>query len=122
MTINQTTLLLDQNTWDLTLDTSGSIALANAPYSIAQDVATATLTQIGECWYDQSIGLPYWQSIFKDSPPLSFVRAKMYQAAMRINNVQKTEIAFNQISNRNLTGQIQIVDTDGNVQSIGFNQ
>lgn len=34
------TLLLDQKSWDLTLDAAGNIAVAAEPYAIAQDVAS----------------------------------------------------------------------------------
>jgi hypothetical protein len=34
-------LLLDIDVWDLVLDANGDIALAQPPYSLAQDVACA---------------------------------------------------------------------------------
>ncbi|AJJ19826.1 hypothetical protein [Yersinia intermedia] len=55
----QNTLLLDRTAWDLVLDANGDIAMASLPYSIAQDVASAIKTFIGECWYDTSQGVPY---------------------------------------------------------------
>jgi len=35
------TMLLNPQTWDLTLDVDGNIALASNPYSVAQDIASA---------------------------------------------------------------------------------
>ena len=121
MTINQTTLLLDQSAWDLVLDSSGNIALAGAPYSVAQDVATAVRTFLGECWFDSSQGLPYWQQIMGKYPPLSFVRQAVIDAAMGVPNVVSADVTFQSFTGRTLTGQIKIVDTDGNSQNIGFN-
>ena len=38
------TLLLDPDTWDLTVDNNGNIAVAAPPYAVAQDVASAIRT------------------------------------------------------------------------------
>ncbi len=120
MTTNQTTLLLDQTAWDLVLDSNGNWAVAGAPYSIAQDVASAVRTFLGECWYDQSLGLPYWQSILGQLPPMLFVKKQIEQAALSVPNVVAAIVTFTQFSARALSGQIQITDTDGNTNSIAF--
>ena len=52
------TLALELQDWDLCVDTSGNIALATEPYAIAQDVASACKTFLGECWYDTTYGIP----------------------------------------------------------------
>ncbi len=121
MTINQNTLLLDQTAWDLVLDTSGNIALAGAPYSVAQDVASAVRTFLGECWYDTSQGMPYWQQIMGQYPPLSFVRQKIIDVAMTVPNVKSATVVFTSFTGRLLDGQIQVIDSDGNTNNIGFN-
>jgi hypothetical protein len=120
MTINQTTLLLDQSAWDLVLDSNGNWAIANAPYSIAQDVASAVRTFKSECWYDVSQGLPYWQNILGQRPPLSFIRQQIINAAMTVPNVAQVKVTFDGFSNRQLTGQIQIIDTDGVASNVSF--
>lgn len=120
MTINQTTLLLDQSAWDLVLDANGNIAIGGAPYSIAQDVASAVRTFLGECWYDQSLGLPYWQGILGHLPPMLFVKKQIEAAALSVPNVVSAKVVFSAFSNRELSGQIQITDTDGNTQTVGF--
>jgi hypothetical protein len=121
MTINQKTLLLDQSAWDLVLDTSGNIAVAGAPYSVAQDVASAVRTFLGECWLDTSQGLPYWQQILGMYPPKAFVRQAIINVAMQVPNVVSVEVMFTSFTNRTLTGQIKIIDTDGTTNNIGFN-
>ena len=121
MTINHTTLLLDRAAWDLVLDTSGNIALAGAPYSVAQDVASAVRTYLGECWFDTTQGMPYWQQILGHYPPLSFVRQKIIDVAMSVPNVVAVDVFFTSYSGRQLVGQIQIIDSDGNTNNIGFN-
>lgn len=118
--IIQNTLLLDQGAWDLVLDVNGNIALASAPYSIAQDVASAIRTFIGECWYDNSLGLPYWQNILGQYPPLQFVEQQINKAAYTIPNVAATKVTFTSFSNRVLSGQIEIIDTDGVTNNVAF--
>jgi len=122
MAINQTTLLLDQAAWDLVLDANGNIAIASAPYSIAQDVASAIRTFLGECWYDQSQGLPYWSQILGHFPPLSFVKQKIISAAMSVPNVAEVQVLFTGLKGRNLTGQVQIIDTDGVAANVAFGE
>lgn len=120
MTINQTTLLLDQTAWDLVLDINGNIALASAPYSIAQDVASATRTFLGECWYNTDLGVPYWQQILGQLPPLAYIQQQLINAAFTIPNVVDAQVTFQSFDNRELSGQIQIIDTDGVVNNVAF--
>lgn len=120
MTIIQTSLLLDQSAWDLVLDINGNIALAGAPYSIAQDVASATRTFLGECWYDTSLGLPYWQDILGEMPPLSFIKQQVVEQAFTIPNVTSANATFQSFENRQLSGQIQVIDTDGAINNVAF--
>lgn len=120
MTIIQNSLLLDQSAWDLVLDINGNIALASAPYSIAQDVASATRTFIGECWYNTSLGLPYWQQILGKLPPLQFISQKMVEQCLIIPNVSSAKVTFQSFTDRELIGQIEIIDTDGTINNVAF--
>ena len=65
------TLLLDTVAWDLVLDSNGNIALAQPPYATAQDVASAIRLFLGELWYDQTQGVPYWQQFLGFNPTTS---------------------------------------------------
>jgi len=120
MTINQTTLLLDQSAWDLVLDSNGNIALAGAPYSIAQDVASAIRTFLGECWYNTSLGLPYYQNILGQELSVPYLKQQIIEAALSIPNVVQVEVIFDNFQNRKLSGQVQILDTDGKAANIPF--
>ena len=120
MTIIQNTLLLDQSAWDLVLDIDGNIALAGAPYSVAQDVASAIRTFLGECWYNTDLGIPYWQKILGELPPLQFISQLMVNQAMTIPNVVSADVTFQSFTDRVLSGQIQIIDTDGAVNNVAF--
>jgi len=118
--IIQNTLLLDQDAWDLVLDANGDIALAGAPYSIAQDVASATRTFLGECWYDNALGIPYWRDTLGYLPPMSLVRQRIIDQAMTIQNVVTADVSFTAFENRQLTGNIYIIDTDGAENNISL--
>lgn len=120
MTIIQNTLLLDQTAWDLVLDVNGNIALAGTPYSIAQDVASAVRTFLGECWFNNDLGVPYWQEILGEFPPLQFVSQQIQEAAFTIPNVISAEVSFTSFSDRVLEGQILITDTDGVTANVAF--
>ena len=106
------TLLLDTQRWDVCLDSFGNIALATDPYSAAQDVASAVRTFIGECWYNTSIGVPYYQQILGKFPPLSLVKSLIKSAAMTVPGVTNVVVYITNLENRNLTGQIQFTDTN----------
>ena len=120
MTINQQTLLLSLGAWDLTLDGNGNIAVVNAPYSIAQDVASAVRTFLGECWYDTSQGIPYWPQILGQYPPVAFMVQQLRDAALSVPNVADAKVTFTSFSNRALAGTIQIIDTDGQAANVSF--
>lgn len=114
------TLLLDQKAWDLVLDASGNIALAGEPYAIAQDVASAVRTFVGECWYDTTQGLPYWQQILGQYPAASLIKKKIENAALTVPKVAKVKSVLISLDGRGLTGQIQIIDTDGVESGVTF--
>ena len=108
-----TTLLLDQAAWDLVLDANGNVALAGYPYSVAQDVASACRTFLGDCYFDQTIGLPYSQ-LLGQLPPLAFVRAQLVKAALTVPTAVQAKVLNLALgANRQLTGGIEVIDTQG---------
>ena len=114
------TLLLDTVTWDLTLDASGNIAVASDPYSVAQDVASACRTFLGEVWYDTTLGIPYFQNILGQSPPLAFLKAQLVAAALTVPGCANPVCYIASIVNRKVSGQIQFTDSNGSQQVASF--
>lgn len=107
------TLLLDVDQWDLVLDSSGNIAVASQPYSIAQDVASAVRLFRGELYYgDPNRGVPYFRDILGHEPSGTLIRHEIEQAALTVPNVVDATCLV-QESGRYLTGQIQVTDTQG---------
>lgn len=115
---SHTTLLLDQGTWDLCLDALGNIAVASAPYAIAQDVASQVKTFLGECWYDNTQGVPYWQQILGQRPPASLIESDIENQALLVPDVASATATIGGVTKqRNAIGQLLVTDTDGNTSA-----
>ncbi|SAL70691.1 hypothetical protein AWB71_04302 [Caballeronia peredens] len=114
------TFLLDRTAWDCVLDASGNIACATDPYQVAQDVASAIRTFRGECWYDTTLGIPYWQAVLGQLPPASFIRSELVNAALMVPSVASANVTQLVLNDRQLAGEIDVTDTSGNTQAITF--
>jgi hypothetical protein len=112
-----TSLLLDTQTWDLTLDAYGNIALAREPYAIAQDVACALRLFSAELWYDTTQGLPYLTQILGKRPPAGFIKAQMEATALTVTDVDSAKAFITGLRNRELTGQVQVTMMQGTIQA-----
>lgn len=111
------TMLLDNDNHDLCLDAAGNMAVAGPPYSTAQDVSCAIRTFLGECWYDSSIGVQY-RGILGKNPPLSFIRSQMEAAALSVPGVVSAACVIQSVTGRQVTGQVQFTDVNGETQTI----
>ena len=120
MSTPRNTLLLDISAWDLVLDSAGNVALAKPPYSTAQDVASALRTFLGECWYDTTIGVPYWQQLLGNSPTQSQLEAALNAAALTVPGVVSAATALNAFTNRQISGQVQFTTSDGTTTTVTF--
>lgn len=118
------TLLLDLTNWDLCVDANGNIAVASNPYSVAQDAASEIRTFKGEVWYDTTRGLPYLvnqnvapgtQFLLGSFPaPVSLIKADMIAAVVdNVPDVISATVFLSSLTNRGLTGQIQITAKPG---------
>lgn len=101
-------LLLDIVAWDLTLDAKGNWALADDPYAILQNVSTACRLIQGELYYDTTKGVPYWTDIFGGAYPLELLKADLEDAANAVDGVNGSTVYISAITNRQLTGQVQV--------------
>jgi hypothetical protein len=117
-----TTLLLDVGRWDLTLDAHGNIALAAPPYALAQDVASACRTVLGEVYYDTSLGVDYFGQIFGLTPPASIFQEQFVAAALTIAGVVSAtcNIESYDATTRQAAGQVLFTDINHQVQTIGL--
>ena len=101
-------LLLDTVAWDLCLDAKGNIALASDPYAIAQNVSCACRLFLGELYFDTTKGVPYWTDVFGAAYPLQLLRADLEAAALAVDGVNSAIVYIEAITERALTGQIQL--------------
>lgn len=114
------TLLLDLAHWDVTVDIDGNIAIASLPYSAVQDACSAIRTFLGELWFDTTQGVPYLNLILGQAPNLSFLKLQFARAALTVPSVLEATAFITGVTNRALTGQVQLVLADGATATIGF--
>lgn len=114
------TLLLDTLTWDLCVDAAGNIACASAPYSAAQDAASAVRTFLGEVYYQTNTGLPYFEEVLGHHPPLSLLKSQIVSAALTVPGVLSAVCFISSVSGRTVTGQLQVRDTSGTQTTVAF--
>jgi hypothetical protein len=114
------TLLLDLTFWDLLTDAAGNIAVAEDPYAIAQDVASAVRTFLGEVWYDTSLGVPYFQQILGKTPPLTVFQELIVQAALTVPGVATAECTISAFEDRRVTGQVTFTTTRGQTGTVAL--
>lgn len=84
-------LELDTATWDLTLDSSGNIAVLSSDWSalLAQRIKTRLQTFRGELYLDRSAGVPYFGEVLKKHPDVQRVRDLLLTQVVTIPGVQK---------------------------------
>lgn len=114
------TIILDTEAWDMVIDSYGNIAMAEPPYSLAQDVASALKLFLGELWYDTTKGVPYFQDILGQVPPISLITGHLEKAALSVPGVVSARCVINSYTDRELTGQILFVDENGDENGLQF--
>ena len=123
------TLLLGAN-WDLTLDASGNIALADPDEGLAQDAASAIMTwgpssgnsNTGECYWDTTVGPPLLGNIFGNpAVSLAYIKQAFQNAALSVPGVASAVVFITAFNNRALSGQVQVVSaSSGSVSAANF--
>lgn len=115
------TLLLDLTNWDLVVDAFGNLAVASAPYAIAQDVASAIKTFAGEVYYNTTLGIPYFAQILGQLPPVTLFQTYMVDAALTVPFVvpdPAPQCLITGFENRNVIGQVAFTDSTGQFQTV----
>ncbi|MFV4845148.1 hypothetical protein ACNJKD_01580 [Edwardsiella tarda] len=113
------TMKLDTETWDLTLDGSGNLAIASGGEAVAQDVASACLVFSGECYYDNTLGIPWKQDVLGKSPSSGFIATKMQAEAKKLPIVDQAICSvFTDRKTRQTRGTLLVTDKDGNQSQV----
>jgi len=121
-------LLLDTALWDLCADANGNIACADDPYALAQDVSCAIRTFLGECWYNNTLGIDYQGQILGKTPPLSLFQQYMVNAAVTCRPKTADLYVVSAVcvvesfspQTRAVLGQVQFTDSSGGTGSVPF--
>ena len=106
--------------WDLCMDSSRNIAMVSPPYSLAQDVASAVRLFLGELWYDQTQGIPYWTKILGKLPPTALLIQYIVQQALTVSGVVSAQCLINSFNDRAVSGQIIFTDESGQSTTVQF--
>lgn len=114
------TLLLDLGNWDLMVDVNGNIALAAPPYALAQDAVTAIKTFLGECWYNTTLGIDWYDDFLGAPVNLSLLKSNLVAAAETVPGVVTAKAFITGISERAVTGQVQVTDASGVLTAAAF--
>jgi hypothetical protein len=84
--------------------------------ALAQDVATAVRTLRGECWYDSTLGVPYFQAILGQRVSLSFLKQAFIAAGMIVPDVASIRCFLTGPGpGREIGGQLQITSVSGQI-------
>lgn len=114
------TILLDQVEWDSVLDSQHNIAVAAPPYALAQDVASAVRTFLGELYYNTQRGIPYFQEILGYLPPASLLTQLISNMAMTVPGVVTAQTFITSFDAGSVQGQIIFTDESGQTTVVNF--
>jgi len=114
------TVQLSSPAWDFQLDANGNIALATGANAIAQDVASAISTFLGEVYYDTTQGIPYFSNVLGQQYSSSLVQSLLIQAALTVPGVVSAKATITSFKNRKITGTVTVIDTNGQALGVTF--
>ena len=114
------TLLLDTETWDLTLDSGGNIATAQDSYGIAQNVANAVRLFTRDAYYDPERGVPHFLIDLGVTPDMSVVRSRIRRAALTVDGVTDANVEITSITDRVMGGTIALTTETGDIVDVAF--
>lgn len=106
-----TTLKLDTDTWDLTSH-NGNIATVvdSDGEQQAQDAASACRLFLSELWFDTTQGVPYWQQMLGQLPPISLIESNFVTAAETVTNVESASVEVISLQNQPINSVLRFND------------
>ena len=88
--------------------------------ALAQDVASAVRLFLGELWYNTPKGIPYFEDVLGQLPPLSLLTGYIEKAALTVPGVVSAQCIISAFDAREITGQIQFIDETGAANGVTF--
>jgi hypothetical protein len=108
----------DGTGWDLVVE-NGTLKVNSGGIALAQDVASAVRTFRGECWYDSTLGVPYFQNILGLRVSLQFLKQALVTAGLVVPDVASIKCFLTGPgSGREIGGQLQITSSSGQVSVV----
>lgn len=100
--------------WDITLDADGDILVIEGGAAVAMDVACACQVFLGECYYDNTLGIPYQTNILGKAFSGSYLAQKLQNEAKKITAVNDAvaTVTINRTT-RKVNATIRVTTTEG---------
>lgn len=114
------TLFLDQN-WDVCLDKSGRIRIAEGAYATAQNVANECRLFTDDACFETERGIPYYVIALGQKLSPSVLKARLRDAAYLVedvDNVTGVELESLDTETRKVTGEITFTSVEGENASL----
>lgn len=113
--------LLERSTWDFIPDANGDLAMVDAPYAIAQQVACECQMYLGEGWFDTAQGIPYDPDILGQAPNIALLQSLMETAALGVPGVVSARaVLYLSRAARTVKGAIYVTTDSGVDLSVGL--
>ena len=118
--MSRRTLFLNVDKWDLTLTSSGDIAVATEDYATAQDVSNAVRLFRNDAYLAWDEGIPHFAIDLGIVPSAAAVRSRYRSASLAVENVREAAVEIDGIADRLMTGTIRITTENGIQANIGI--
>lgn len=82
------TITTNQNN-DIYIDSSGNLATQTDINALANVSRNVVLTALGEPQYNQQNGIPYFETVFTDTPKIDLLQAAQVAALENLENVNR---------------------------------
>jgi hypothetical protein len=96
--------------------TNGELSFVDGAEAVAQDVAMAWRTWLGESVYDVTVGVPYTQVIFVGKNPnldaVRFILERIALARPGVTGVELTPVLDNETRELTATGTLHALDEE----------
>lgn len=105
------TLYLDADTWDLTLDAAGRIKTVDGDYATAQNVSNAVRAFTRDMYFNQLDGVPHFDTDVSRRPQDTVIRSRINRAARLVPGVARATTTLTRFEGRTMEGEIAITTT-----------
>ena len=106
-------LLLDTDSWDLTLDQGGNIAQTTGDYAVAQDVSNRIRLFTNDAYFDADQGIPHFAIDLGQRASEALVRSRYREQALHVPGVAAATVTDLRVTDRELHGTVRIQIQDG---------